>query len=86
MLSDLTRENDKLLTPEQVAERLGKPIRTLESWRRRKKGPPCVRLNINKDVRYPLSKLIAWENQLVPVFLESSDQRAEAEYERQKAS
>lgn len=54
------REREPLLTPEQLAERLGEVSgRTLETWRRRKVGPPWVRL-ANGAVRYRPEDVDAW--------------------------
>lgn len=40
-----------LLTPEQVAVKLGVSVRTLKEWRKLKTGPKSVRLSHTK-VRY----------------------------------
>jgi len=47
------------LTPEQLSERLGKPVGTLKRWRRIRYGPPFM--YIGRDVRYRLADVEAWE-------------------------
>jgi hypothetical protein len=47
------------LTPEQLAERLGKPVGTLKRWRRTRTGPPFM--HVGRDVRYRLTDVEAWE-------------------------
>ena len=52
------------LTTDQLAERLGLAPITVETWRKRGKGPPYVRLG--RAVRYRISDVEAWaESQLV---------------------
>jgi hypothetical protein len=48
-----------LLRPEDAARRLGLTVRTLEMWRRRKRGPRFVRLTA-RVIRYPLPDLEAF--------------------------
>jgi predicted DNA-binding transcriptional regulator AlpA len=49
----------KLLTPEQVAEKLAvASARTLESWRARGQGPPFIR--VGRLVRYRVVELDRW--------------------------
>lgn len=45
-------------TPEEVADRLRVPIRTLYDWRLRGVGPPALR--IGKRLRYRRSDVDAW--------------------------
>lgn len=47
-----------LLTPKQVALELGVPVKSLEMWRFKGKGPPFKR--IGKLVRYPSAELREW--------------------------
>ena len=51
-------EFGQLLTPPQVAARLGIELVTLADWRWRKKGPAW--LKIGRLVRYPAPQLEAW--------------------------
>lgn len=44
------RDRQPLATPEEVAQYLQKPVRTLEQWRYRGKGPRFVK--VGRDVRY----------------------------------
>jgi len=63
----LTAEEDKLLTPAQVAERLGIRTETLKKYRKTNsltKGPKCVYLN-DRVVRYKLSDVLDWVNSKV---------------------
>jgi excisionase family DNA binding protein len=46
----MTQSTDRLLTPAQVAERLGIAVRTLETWRYRGRSPRYIR--VGKHVRY----------------------------------
>lgn len=47
-----------LATPEQVAEFLGVPIRTIYSWRRNHTGPPGFR--VGRHIRYRWSDVEGW--------------------------
>ena len=47
------------LTPEELAERLGRPVGTLKRWRRTRYGPPFM--HVGGRVRYRLTDVEAWE-------------------------
>ena len=47
-----------LLTPAQLAERLGIPETTLTDWRYRRRGPAWVR--VGRLVRYPAAMVDEW--------------------------
>ncbi|MDZ5441758.1 helix-turn-helix domain-containing protein [Micromonospora sp. 4G57] len=49
-----------LATPEEVAEYMRKPVRTLEQWRYRGKGPRFVK--VGRDVRYRWEDVDAYLN------------------------
>lgn len=49
---------DVLLREELAADLLGLSIRTLQSWRLRRAGPPFVQ--VGRAVRYRRRDLIAW--------------------------
>lgn len=49
-----------LLTASQAAAMLGLRPRTLERWRRDRKGPPFLRLNRGPGVRYRPELVTAW--------------------------
>jgi len=48
----------KLLTPEELSDMLQVPPRTLETWRYRGGGPPCVR--VGRHVRYDPDAVRRW--------------------------
>jgi len=48
-----------MLTSNQAALRVGYTVDTLKRWRRKKKGPPYVRID-SQRVRYPQDKLEQW--------------------------
>lgn len=48
----------KYMTPEELSEMLQVPPRTLETWRYRGGGPPCVR--IGRHVRYDPDAVRSW--------------------------
>ena len=48
----------RLMTPEEVVERLQVPRSTLHAWRYRGEGPPSMR--IGKHVRYDAEGLEHW--------------------------
>lgn len=52
---------EKHLTPEALAERLGVPLRTVYAWNSTGVGPRYLR--IGRHVRYRLADVIAWENE-----------------------
>ena len=48
----------KLLTPQDLADYLDVPIKTLYAWRYRKEGPPSYR--IGRHLRYRPSDVEQW--------------------------
>lgn len=52
--------DEKHLTPGDLAERLGVPLRTVYAWNSDRTGPRY--LKIGRHVRYKLADVIAWEN------------------------
>lgn len=52
---------DYWLTRQEVGDRLKLPVKTLNQWATRGKGPRFAR--IGKYARYRLSDVIAWENE-----------------------
>lgn len=53
------RDRQPLATPEQIAEYLQKPVRTLEQWRYRGIGPRWTKVG-GRDVRYRWSDVEKW--------------------------
>jgi predicted DNA-binding transcriptional regulator AlpA len=49
---------DELLTPEEVADWIRRPITTLYNWRSRRVGPPAIR--VGGRLRYRRADLEAW--------------------------
>ncbi len=49
---------EKLLTPQDLADYLDVPIKTLYAWRYRKEGPPSYR--IGRHLRYRPSDVEQW--------------------------
>ncbi len=47
-----------LLTPTEVADYLGVPIKTLYAWRHRGRGPQALR--VGKHLRYRLGDVETW--------------------------
>ncbi len=52
-----------LLTIEDVASELNKPVKTLYNWRHLKIGPRSIK--VGRSVRYRREDLDAWLNELV---------------------
>jgi excisionase family DNA binding protein len=52
------REQDRLLTPHEVAVFLGVPLRTIYRWRSRGNGPRGYR--IGRHVRYRVDDIERW--------------------------
>lgn len=48
-----------MLTPAQVADRLGVSENTLRNWRKDGTGPRAVFLSV-RTIRYPEDDLVAW--------------------------
>jgi excisionase family DNA binding protein len=61
----VTPLGERHLSPEQLAERLGVPVRTVYAWRQRvpRKGPRGIR--VGRYVRYRLADVQAWEEALL---------------------
>jgi len=55
----MTANQDKHLSPEDLAEREGVPLQTVYGWNRDRNGPPFMK--IGRHVRYKLADVIAWE-------------------------
>ena len=55
----MTANQDKHLSPEDLAEREGVPLQTVYSWNRDRSGPPFMK--IGRHVRYKLADVITWE-------------------------
>jgi predicted DNA-binding transcriptional regulator AlpA len=51
---------EKLISPEDLAEREGVPLGTVYQWNSRGDGPPYMR--IGRFVRYRLADVVTWEN------------------------
>jgi len=54
-------ELPRLLTPDELSDYLGVPIRTLDRWRSQGTGPPFVRFG--RAIRYPVPRLLLWVNE-----------------------
>ena len=54
-------ERSALATPQEVADYLGVPLRTVDSWRYRGVGPRYVK--VGRHVRYDWRDLEAWQAQ-----------------------
>jgi hypothetical protein len=91
MTTEITRENDRMLTAKELSVRLNVASVTLQQWRANyeqlRQGPPFILLGEgpNAHVRYPLSGVIKWEDSRLAYAPEGIG-TVEAEYERQKAS
>lgn len=53
-------EDERHLSPEQLAAREGVELATVYQWNSRGGGPPFMK--IGRLVRYKLADVIAWEN------------------------
>jgi len=51
-------EEERLLTPQELADYLGVPLATVYGWRYRGNGPPGVR--IGRHLRYRWSDIQGW--------------------------
>ncbi len=49
---------DKLLTPQEVADHLGVPLRTIYNWRTAQVGPRAIR--VGKHLRYRPAEVERW--------------------------
>lgn len=58
-----TNYKGEFLTTEQLADRWGMKVETLEIWRQRGKGPKWIRLSEGKrpSIRYPLELIHQYE-------------------------
>lgn len=54
-----TRAADPVLTPQELADRLGISLRTVRNWRAR--GTDPVAIKVGHFIRYKLSDVEAWE-------------------------
>ena len=61
-LSDMTDDEQQIMTGEQVAALLQVSPRTIEEWRQTKVGPPFRRMG--KHVRYLRREVLAWFEEL----------------------
>ncbi|GAB2836349.1 helix-turn-helix domain-containing protein [Actinoallomurus bryophytorum] len=52
--------DEKHLTPEDLAERVGVPVKTIYGWNSRGDGPRYMK--IGRHVRYRLADVVTWEN------------------------
>lgn len=52
--------DEKYLTPEDLAERYGVPVKTVYAWN--SEGTAPRRMRVGRHVRYKLADVIAWEN------------------------
>lgn len=57
----MSSDNEKLLTPAELAERWQIHIGTLANWRNKNKGP--VVTVIGNQIRYALSDVVKYENE-----------------------
>jgi predicted DNA-binding transcriptional regulator AlpA len=46
-------------TPRELAEKLGVSVRTLDDWRRKRRGPRCLKVSY-RTVKYPAEDLETW--------------------------
>lgn len=53
---------DRLLTAEELATYLKRPVATLYAWRYRREGPPAIR--VGRELRYRESEVVAWLDRL----------------------
>jgi len=61
----MTTTTEAYVTPEQLAEELHVPVKTLYSWRYQRTGPPSFR--VGKHVRYPRSGIDRWISERLAV-------------------
>lgn len=54
----MTQTMERLLTPEQAAERLAMPVLTLQTWRKNGTGPRFYKLG--RRIRYRAEDLEQW--------------------------
>lgn len=69
----------EMLSPVQLSQRIGVGVRTLASWRLKKKGPVYLKFGDDpkSEVRYTVQDVIAWEESL-PRFGRPVEQKGEA--------
>lgn len=53
-------EADRHLTPEDLAGRMGVPVKTVYDWNSKGTGPRYMK--IGRHARYRLADVVAWEN------------------------
>lgn len=54
----MVKHNERLMSPADLADYLGVPIRTVYAWRHHRTGPPG--LKVGKHVRYRRSDVATW--------------------------
>jgi excisionase family DNA binding protein len=54
----MAKDEQRLMTPYEVAEYLRLPVGTLYAWRYKGMGPPATRLG--RDLRYRRDALLKW--------------------------
>ena len=63
-LAGLTRDDsvndDRHMSPEELARREGVPVQTVYGWNKTRTGPRFMK--IGRHVRYRVADVIAWEN------------------------
>lgn len=61
------------LTPEQLAERIQRPVRTIRNWREAKVQRGPVGTKLGGRIRYRLSDVQAWESAGSPLNSQARD-------------
>lgn len=56
---DVRPPQERHLTPQELAHRVGVPLQTVYGWRVYQKGPRAMR--IGKYVRYRIEDVLTWE-------------------------
>ena len=52
--------SEQLMTPREMADRLGVALITLRKWRQQGKGPRYLKLGY-RTIRYRIEDVVAWE-------------------------
>lgn len=58
-IEDRNEAGDRLLSPQDLADRYGLPIQTVYVWRMHRKGPKGF--PVGRHVRYRIADVLAWE-------------------------